>query len=182
MAEAAFKQAERKRKQKRVTEVNRYKLRMKLDLAFVEQDKGQSLDQAEARVQGYLQADPNEAYYWSALADVKRSQEQYPEAIAAARKAVALAPTKDFWRRLANVLAKAGELTESEQLYQEMLTQHPEKAKYWYWFAQYLLDFHTERLPEAQAALQKASDPNAVSPVDADELSELQERISRAGK
>jgi tetratricopeptide (TPR) repeat protein len=177
-AEAAFKQADQKRTQKRVTEANMHKLRMKLDLAYVERDKRQSLDLAEARVLRHLQTDPNEAYYWSALADVKRAQEQYPAAVTAARRSVALAPDKDFRARLANCLAKAGELAESEQVYQEMLTRHPERAKYWYWFAQYLVDYRSERLPEVEAALQKAADPNAVWPVDPNDLAALQERIT----
>jgi predicted Zn-dependent protease len=179
-ADAAFEQADQEGKRVRVTEANMHKLRMKLDLKFVEQDKRHSLDLAEARVRRYLQTDPNEAYYWSALADVKRSQEQYAAAVTAARRSVTLAPDEDLRARLANVLAKAGELTESEQVYQEMLTRHPERAKYWYWFAKYLLDYSPDRLPEAQAALQKASDPNAPWPVDANDLAALRNKMAAA--
>ena len=116
------------------------------------------------------------------MADIKRSQEEYPDAVVAARRAVTLAPNGDFQARLANTLAKAGELVESEQVYQEMLKKHPERARYWYWFAEYLVEHFPARISEAKALLPKASDPNAVWPVDANDLSTLREQIAAAGK
>jgi len=177
-ANEAFKQAEQEDKRGRMKETDMRKLKVKLNLALVKQDKEQSLDLAEERVQRYLQADPNEAHYWWALADVKRSQEAYPGAVLAARRAVALAPDRDFRARLANVLAKAGELTESEQVYQEMLTRHPERARYRYWFAEYLVEHCPDRMSEAQTLLLKASDPNAPWPVDPNDLAALGNKMA----
>ena len=111
----------------------------------------------------WLRTDANEAEFWWFLADILRTQTKYAEAVVAARKAVDLKPNVSFQPRLANCLAKAGELQAAQQVYDEMLQRYPERGRYWFWYSQFLMDHHPDRVDEARQALETArtaADPN----------------------
>jgi hypothetical protein len=60
-----------------------------------------------------------------------------------------------------------------------MFERHPGRPLYWYWFAEFLLDYYTDRTDEARTALEKADDPTAsgwtVPPVN---LERLRQRLA----
>ncbi len=141
-----------------------------------------SLQEGEALARRLLETDPNEAHYWWHLAGLLRAQAKYPQAVEAAKKAVALDPNAPFQPRLANCLAKAGRLKEAQDMHDEMLRLHPDRPRYWCWYAEFLLDYFPERAEEARLALQKAETPAdkrwSASP---DEIRKLRERLDLKG-
>jgi tetratricopeptide (TPR) repeat protein len=169
-AEQAFKTAESK-PVKRVAEKNMNTLNLRL-LAKT------SPQEAESLARRQLDADPNDAAVWWHLADILRTQTRYAEAVVAARKAVDLKPDVSYQPRLANCLAKAGEIEAAQQVYDDMLQRHPERGRYWYWYAEFLMDNQPSRLDGARQAIEKArtaSDPNWTAP--AEDMKKLQDRI-----
>ncbi len=172
-ASQAFKTAESQSHQ-RVTGKNMSRLRFRLLAKTTPQE-------AETLARRQLEADPNDGEMWWHLADILRTQTRYAEAVVAARKAVNLRPDMAYQPRLANCLAKAGELEAAQQVYDEMLRRHPERGLYWYWYAESLMDHHPERLDEARQALDNArtaSDPNWSTPTQ--DIKKLQTRIDAA--
>lgn len=140
-----------------------------------------SPQQAEAFALEKLDAAPDNARTWWQLAAILRTQERYDEAAEAARRAVDLDPNSSYQPRLANCLAKAGDLTAAQRVYDEMLERYPQRPRYWYWYAQFLADYHPDRLDEAIAALEKGasvSQADGAWSVPVTELAGLQERLS----
>ncbi len=89
-----------------------------------------------------------------------------------------MCPDRSYRPRLANCLARAGELEKAEQTYDELLRDYPERNRYWFWYAEFLVDYYPDRIDEAQEAKEKASsNPDKVWFVPAEELQELQEKI-----
>ncbi|MFC1760499.1 tetratricopeptide repeat protein [Planctomycetota bacterium] len=146
-------------------------------MAQLKQCTQESLAESEQMARQWIKKDPNGGAYWWGLADVLRSQERYTDAVHAARQAVTLAPNRNYRALLANTLALAGQQDEAQTVYLEMLARHPERAQYWYGYAEYLLDYHGDKQTEIQEALQKASDPNTANPVDVEDLLQLQKRV-----
>ncbi|MCP4456077.1 MAG: tetratricopeptide repeat protein [Planctomycetes bacterium] len=97
-------------------------------------------NQAQSLLQARLETDPNEADSWWRLADILRTKNQHTAAAEAAHKAVNLDPNNIYYPRLANCLAKTGDLAGAQGVYDTMLEQHPERSRYWYFYAEYLLD------------------------------------------
>lgn len=140
-----------------------------------------SPQQAEAFAREKLDAAPDNARTWWQLAAILRTQEKYDEAAEAARRAVDLDPNSSYQPRLANCLARAGDLDAAQRVYDEMLERYPERPRYWYWYAQFLADYHPDRLDEAIAALEKGasvSEADGAWSVPVTELAGLQERLS----
>ena len=133
-----------------------------------------SPERTETFLRKRLDADPNDARAWWNLASILRTQERYEAAAEAAGKAVELDPSADYRARLANCLAKTGDLDGAQRVYDEMFERHPERALYWYWYAQFLLDYYPDRTEEAQTALKNAEDTTdadwSVPPEDLDGL------------
>ena len=154
-------------------------LRIKLEMAKIRLRAQSSMQDAERLTRDWIQRDPNEGHSWWTLADLLRTQGRLDEAVEAAQRAVDLDPnaTFSFEPRLANCLAKAGRLEEAEKTFQEMLRDHPDRARYWLWFAEYLADHRPERIDEACRALDRASDPNAQWPADANDLQRVRQRL-----
>ena len=141
-----------------------------------------SPQEAEALARKLLETDPNDAHYWWHLAGILRVQEKYPQAVEAAERAVSLDPNAPFQPRLANCLAKAGRLKEAQDTYDEMLRLHPDRPKYWCWYAEFLLDCFPERAHDARLALQKAETATDKRwSVPADEIRKLRERLDAKG-
>jgi tetratricopeptide (TPR) repeat protein len=136
-----------------------------------------SPDKAEALARQLLEQSPENADHWWCLAGILRAQDKHEEAVEAARRAVDLDPNGPYHPRLAACLAKSGQLDEAEQTYKQVLRDHPERAKYWYWYAGFLCDYFPDRLEEARQALEKAEDPQKDWSVSSDTLRELQEKI-----
>ncbi len=111
---------------------------------------------AETFARNLLHAAPGEALYWWHLASILRTQTKHREAAEVAAKAVELDPNAPYRARLANCLAQAGDPEAAQKMYDEMLERHPERSRYWYWYAEFLADHHPDRLDEAFAALEKA--------------------------
>jgi pentatricopeptide repeat protein len=151
----------------------RYSLALRLQRRF---------DEAERAVRKATDLDPNEGESWWTLADLLRSQERFSEAVEAAQKAVDLDPNdiSEFRPRLANCLSKAGQLKEAEQVYQLMLCKHPQRAYYWFWYAEHLVDHYTGRPEQVRQALERASDPNAQWPVEPNKVADLRRRVGLA--
>lgn len=136
--------------------------------------------EAETLARKLLEAAPEEAVYWWHLASILRTQERHAEAAEAAGKAVELDPNASYRARLANCLAKAGDLEAAQRVYDEMFARHPERQRYWYWYAEFLADYHPDRIDEARAALEKAatlSDGDKSWSVPAADLAELEARL-----
>lgn len=137
----------------------------------------ESPEKAEAMARELLEKEPENAQYWFELAGVLRTLDRLDEALEAAQNAVDLAPEQSYRPRLANILAKAGQLDTAEQTYNEMLDEHPERAKYWFWYAEYLNEYRPDRINDAQAALSKAESPDKSWAVPAEELRELRDKL-----
>jgi pentatricopeptide repeat protein len=116
--------------------------------------------EAEMVARQLLADSPGEARYWWHLAAILRTQERHTEAAQVARKAVDLNPEGWYRPRLANCLGKAGDLEAAEKTYDEMLERHPERPLYWYWYAEFLLDYFPDRIEEASAAAKQAIAPS----------------------
>jgi tetratricopeptide (TPR) repeat protein len=167
----ALKTAESKGRSGKVSPKNMNLLRLQL----LEKS---SPPEAEALAHRLLEAEPSDAHYWWHLAGILRAQEKYPQAVEAADKAVRLRPNGSFQPRLANCLAKAGRLQEAQGTYDEMLRLHPDRPKYWCWYAEFLLDYFADRVEEARLALQKAeAATDRRWSASADEIHRLQERL-----
>lgn len=67
-----------------------------------------------------------------------------------------MSPDASYQPRLANTLAKAGRLEEAQKTYDAMLGDHPDRGKYWFWYAEFLLENFEDRVEEARQALEKA--------------------------
>ena len=135
-------------------------------------------EKAEVLARELLETSPDNGHYWFWFAGILRTLEKYQEAVDAAQKAVDLCPDRSYRPRLANCLARAGELEKAEQTYDELLRDYPERNKYWFWYAEFLVDYYPDRIDEAQEAKEKASsNPDKVWFVPAEELQELQEKI-----
>ena len=134
--------------------------------------------EAEVLAGELLETSPDNGRYWFRFAGILRTLEKYQEAVEAAQKAVDLCPDRSYRPRLANCLARAGKLEKAEQTYDELLRDYPERNRYWFWYAKFLVDYYPDRIDEAQEAKEKASsNPDKVWFAPAEELQELQEKI-----
>jgi len=97
--------------------------------------------------------------------------------VEAARKAVELRPDLWFRPRLARCLAKAGNIEQAEKTYKKMLEKHPNRPKYWYFYAKFLFEYCPERLKKANQALEEARAPHKDWSVSPAKLSELRQKI-----
>ncbi len=139
-----------------------------------------SPQQAEALARERLDAAADDAATWWHLASILRTQERYDEAVEAAAEAVELDPNGYYRPRLANCLAKTGDLDAARRIYDEMLDRHPERQLYWYWYAEFLADYHPDRIDEARTVLEKTANlPKADRSwsIPASDLAELQGRL-----
>ncbi len=141
-----------------------------------------SPEEAEAFGRQLLQADPNDARCWWRLAGILRTLAKYPEAVDAAERAVQLDPNAPYQPRLASCLAKAGRLKEAEDTYDAILRFHPDRGRYWCWYAEFLLDYFPGRGNEVRLALEKAEsteDKRWAAP--SDEVRQLRKRLDAIG-
>ncbi|HIJ54074.1 MAG TPA: tetratricopeptide repeat protein [Planctomycetes bacterium] len=165
--------------QDRVSEKGLNNLRTDLNLVRLRSLKKESPEKAEVLTRQLLEMSPENGHYWHALADILRDLVKYEQAAQASQKAVSLCPDYPYLPRLANCLAKAGHLQQAQQTYNEMLTDHPQRPRYWFWYARFLNEYHPEKLEEARQALEKAETASgtkwSVSPTD---LTELREKIN----
>jgi len=178
-ARQALETAESKER-RRVSETSFRHLRIELDKAPVRLLAKKSPTEAEALARRLLRESPTNGHYWFEMAGILRTLGKHEEAVEAAQHAVRLCPDSSYRPRLADVLAKAGRLEESEQIYKEMLGDHPDRAKYWFWYAQFLCDYQPERIGDAQEAYAKAKTPDTDWSVPANELTELRARLDPA--
>ncbi len=157
---------------------NRYKcerVRYRLPLARAELDGTINPARQEDILRDLLVQNSEVAYYWWELAGVLRTQEHYEEAENAALKAVDLAPERSYRVRLADTHARAGHLEQAVEVYHTMLEKHPKRARYWYWYGRYLVDYCPDQVDKLPEILDKAGDPLASWPVDANDLQGLRE-------
>jgi tetratricopeptide (TPR) repeat protein len=155
------------------------RIRYKLALAHIELVDMNTPIKQEGILRDLLDDHSEVAYYWWELADVLRTQERYEEAENAALKAVDLAPERSYRARLADTHARAGHLEQAAEVYFEMLAKYPKRARYWYWYGRYLVDYCQDQVDELPEILDKASDPQAGRPVDVNDLQELREDYLR---
>ena len=125
----------------------------RLDQLQIEIYKHTDPNQALALLHSWLDEDPNEADTWWRLADILRTKAHYEEAAEAAQKAVDLAPDSFYRPRLADCLAKAGDSDSAQAVFDTMLERHPERPRYWYYYAKYLQESHKPDL--ARIALER---------------------------
>ena len=141
--------------------------------------KNESLTAAEEGIRQLIHTDPNEGYYWWALADILRSQENHEAGLAAVEHAVTLDPNNvAFTPRLADLMAKTGDLTLSDSTYLDLISKHPERRQYWFWYARFLVDHYPDRHGEASKLLDEATAPEKTGVIDANELTQLRDRIT----
>ncbi len=177
-AEKALNLAAESKKIRRVPQKNLTNLRYSLIHAKLEYAEKQSPEKAETLARELLKKSPKNAQYWFELAGILRTLGKYQEALQAAQNAVNLAPEQSYRPRLANILAKAGQLDTAEQTYKEMLHDHPERPKYWFWYAKFLNEYYPDRIADVQEALSKAQPSDKSWSVPADELRQLYEKLS----
>ena len=171
-ASKALEQAELKSRERRISKENINLLKLYLLEKTAPQE-------AEVLARELLETSPDNGSYWFLFAGILRTLEKYEQAVEAAQKAVDLNPERSYRPRLANCLAKIGELEKAEQIFHELHKEYPERNKYWYWYAKILLDYFPDRIAEAQEAIDKASsNPDKDWFVSEDELQELQEKIN----
>ena len=177
-AENALNIAAKSKKIRRVSKKNFTNLRYNLIHAKFEYAEKQSPEKAETLARELLKKSPKNAQYWFELAGILRTLGKYQEALQATQNAVNLAPEQSYRPRLANILAKAGQLDTAEQTYKEMLHDHPERPKYWFWYAKFLNEYYPDRIADVQEALSKAQPSDKSWSVPADELRQLYEKLS----
>lgn len=130
-----------------------------------------------------LKASPENGHYWWVLASILRTRGKHADAAEAAQKAVNFCPDYPYRPRLANTLAKAGRLEEAQKTYDAMLRDHPERGRYWFWYAKYLCEYFPDRMDEARRALEKAETASDRRwRVSDDDLRELREEIEANAK
>ena len=113
------------------------------------------------------------------MAGILRTLGQHEQAVQAASKAVDLYPDSSYRPRLADCLAKAGRLQQAQQTYNEMLTDHPQRPKYWFWYARFLNEYYPQKHEEARQALEKAeSASDMVWYVPPEDLTDLRDKIN----
>ncbi len=148
-----------------------------LELVLLEKTKPQ---QAENMANELLDVSPNNDHYWFVLAGILRTLKKYNHAVEAAQKAADLNPKGPYRPRLADCLAKAGELEKAEQIYDDLLKEFPDRYACWFWYAQFLIDHFDNRIGEAREALKKVSfkedDTWYIPPED---IEKLQEKIKK---
>jgi tetratricopeptide (TPR) repeat protein len=138
-----------------------------------------SPEDAEAFARQLLEASPDSGLYWWHLAGILRTREKHEDAAQAAQKAVELSPDASYQPRLANTLAKAGQLEEAQKTYDQMLRNYPERGRYWFWYAEFLLENFEDRVEEARQGLEKARNASDRRWRVADkDVSELREKIA----
>jgi tetratricopeptide (TPR) repeat protein len=111
-----------------------------LDQLQVQIYKHTDPNQAEAMLRSWLEDDPNEGNTWWSLADILRAKKQYEQAAQAAQKAVDIDPNNHYRPRLADCLSKAGHEEAAQSVHDTMLKRHPERSRYWYYYAKFLQD------------------------------------------
>lgn len=173
-AEKAIKTAESKKSRRVSREI--------LNSTKLEILEKKSPKEAESFCRKLLDEFPENADYWYRLAGILRTLEKYNEAAEAIVKAVELDEGVRYKPRLANILGKVGDLEAAEEVYDEILGAHPERARYWFWYARFLNDYYPERGEEARGALLKASRPGGRWEVPAQELKELRDKIFPDGE
>jgi tetratricopeptide (TPR) repeat protein len=162
---------------RRVSEANLKNLRIKLDLAPLRLLAEKSPKEAEALGRQMVENSPTNGHYWFEMAGILRTLGKHEAAVEAAQRAVNLSPDASYQPRLANTLAKAGRLDESEQTYKKMLRDHPDRPNYWFWYAKFLQDYHPQRIEDARAAFAKAQSPSPNWSVPAGELESLRVKL-----
>lgn len=184
-AEKALDLAEAKTTE-RVSKKGLTNLRTDLNLVRLRSLKKESPAKAEVLTRQLLEQSPENGHYWHALADILRDLAKYEQAAQASQKAVSLCPDYPYRPRLANCLAKAGRIQQAQQTYNEMLRDHPDRPRYWFWYARFLNEHYPEKFQEARQALEKAETASpmessrtdkkwSVSPED---LTDLREKIN----
>jgi tetratricopeptide (TPR) repeat protein len=175
-AEKAFAKAESLSRMRKVTTENMNILKLDL-LEKTSPQKGEIL------ARELLETSPNNGLYWFKFAGILRTLGKYKEAVDAAQKAVDFNPGYMFRPRLANCLAKVGELEKAQQIYDELLQDYPDRNNYWLWYAEFLVDYYPDRIEEAQEAIDKAAaNPKRGWTASPGELKKLQDKIdSKAG-
>ncbi len=175
-AKKALEKAESMLRTRRVSELNINLLKLAL-LEKTEPEK------AEILADELLNTSSDNRYYWHLYAGILRTLEKYDEAVEAAQKAVDLSKDSSYLPRLANCLAKAGELEKAEQIYDDMHKESPEKYSYWFWYAEFLADNFDDRIDEAKEALEKVpynEFDNWSVPIE--DFKKLQEKIAEKSK
>ena len=176
-AEKALNSAAESRKKRGISEESIANLRYNLIHVKFKHAEKQSPKKAETLARKWLEESPKNAQYWFELAGILRTLGKYQEALQAAQNAVDLAPERSYRPRLANILAKTGDLEKAEQTYKEMLHDYPERAKYWFWYAEFLSEYHPDRTSDAREALSEAQLPGKSWPAPADELNQLRKKL-----
>jgi tetratricopeptide (TPR) repeat protein len=175
-AKKALEKAESLLRTRRISELNINLLKLSL-LEKTEPNK------AETVANELLKASPYNCHYWYMFAGILRTLKKYPEAVEAAQKAVDLCPDQSYRPRLANCLAKVGELQKAEQIYHDLHKEFPDRFVYWFWYAEFLVDNFDDRIDEAKEVLEKVpynEFDNWSVPVE--DLRKLQEKISEKSK
>lgn len=165
--------------QDRVSKKGLTNLRTDLNVVRLRSLKKESPAKAEVFTRQLLEKSPENGHYWHVLADILRTLAKYEQAAQASQKAVSLCPDFPYRPRLADCLARAGRLQQARQTYNEMLTDLPERPRYWFWYARFLNEYYPEKHEEARQALEKAESASdmewSVSPED---LTDLRDKIN----
>jgi tetratricopeptide (TPR) repeat protein len=179
-AEKALAKAEAKAHMLRISKEDMVILRLNLTSAKFNPLQKKSPKKAESLARKLIKKSPDNGYNYWALATALRAQDRFNEAVTAAEQAVKLCPDCSFRPRLADCLAKAGELEKAEQTYEKMLELYPDRPRYWFWYADFLVDYYPDKIEQACEALEKAKTASDKRwPIKDQELKELLEKIEK---
>ncbi|MBN2182885.1 MAG: tetratricopeptide repeat protein [Sedimentisphaerales bacterium] len=181
-AEKALAKAESKAHTMRISKNDMAMLKLNLVAAKFSPLEKKTPQKAEALARKLIKKSPQDGYNFWALAGALREQGRFDDAAEAAGHAVRLCPDCLFRPRLANCLTKAGELEKAEQTYDQMLEMYPDRAKYLFWYAEFLVDNFPDRIDEAKEALGKMETSESRRTVKDEELNPLLEKIAAKEK
>jgi len=123
-----------------------------------------------------IEKDPNNARYWYYYGTALSKLGRYEQALTAAQKAVKLDPKGLYEGGLADALARLDRLDEAEPLYKKM-TKACGCQRCWFRYARFLTNHRSDKLDEAQKALDMASSKAHMLRVSQEDLNLLRLRI-----
>ena len=101
-----------------------------------------------------LTIDPNNSLIYFTIGHIMAKQNIYPEADLWFQQAIELNPRREWRLERARVAQEAGNLTLRQAVYKQLISQHPESAKYYFKIAWlYYLD---QKFPQAESSIESA--------------------------
>ena len=124
---------------------------------------------------------PGVAAFWFHHAGALRKLGRNEEALAAARTAVGLAPAEqlEYKGRLAETLAKCGQLDDAEACFRELIAKRPESPSFWLSYGRFLVASRPDRVADQEMALKRCEALNKSGVIPQKVMDEFRASVSR---